>query len=91
MKTVSSGRITTAFLLDCLFIRSRPFGISRGDERTFCFLLQIVAALPKQWFSDQQQTTMASLEALARYLATLAASMQRSSAGCPEAERKKAR
>lgn len=51
----------------------------------------IVAALPKQWFSDQQQTTMASLEALARYLATLAASMQRSSAGCPEAERKKAR
>lgn len=51
----------------------------------------IVAAFPKQWFNDQQQTTLSSLEALARYLATLAASMQRSSAGCPEAEKKKAR
>lgn len=55
------------------------------------FLLQIVAAFPKQWFNDQQQTTLSSLEALARYLATLAASMQRSTAGCPEAEKKKGR
>ena len=53
--------------------------------------LQIVGTLPKQWFSEQQQKTVPSLEALARYLATLAGSMQRSSAGCPEAERKKAR
>ncbi|XP_068698519.1 PAX3- and PAX7-binding protein 1-like [Montipora foliosa] len=51
----------------------------------------IVGTLPKQWFSEQQQKTVPSLEALARYLATLAGSMQRSSAGCPEAERKKAR
>ena len=54
-------------------------------------LFQITASFPKQWFNDQQQTTLPSLEAFARYLARLAASMQRSSAGCPEAERKKAR
>lgn len=51
----------------------------------------ITATFPKQWFSEQQQKTLPSLEALARYLATLAASMQRSCAGCPEAEKKKAR
>lgn len=55
------------------------------------FSLQITATFPKQWFSEQQQKTLPSLEALARYLATLAASMQRSCAGCPEAEKKKAR
>ena len=91
MKSISRGRITSAFLLDCLFILWRVSETRRPDGGRFCFLSQIVAALPKQWFSDQQQTTMASLEALARYLATLAASMQRSSAGCPEVERKKAR
>ena len=53
--------------------------------------LQITATFPKQWLGEQQQTTLSSLEALARYLATLAASMQRSCAGCPEAEKKKAR
>lgn len=76
------------YLIAFLFGRDCSESAEVTKER---FLLQIVAALPKQWFSDQQQTTMASLEALARFLATLAASMQRSSAGCPEAERKKAR
>jgi len=57
----------------------------------FLLPLQITVTFPKQWFSEQQQKTLPSLEALARYLATLAASMQRSCAGCPEAEKKKAR
>lgn len=51
----------------------------------------IAATFPKQWFDEQQQTTVPSLEALARFLATLALNMQRSCAGCPEAEKKKAR
>ncbi|EDO38733.1 predicted protein [Nematostella vectensis] len=49
----------------------------------------IVSAVPKAWLD--KETTPAGLEAFARFLVVLGTSMQRSSAGASEGERKKAR
>ena len=76
------------------YIHQIPKTCIKGDYkeiRQFFSLYQITATFPKQWFNEQQQTTVPSLEALARFLATLALNIQRSCAGCPEAEKKKAR